>query len=446
LLQVLQESEGAGAGAAAVSRQAQPAPADAVVAQLLARLEQRLPEVGARLVDRYRAEIVDYQALGERTLAGDIAQTAIANLEELVADLRAGTPIDSSRLERFRRSAVRRAHQGVTFRGLLHAYRLWGQVVWEEMLSTARTDDPAEREAALRMASRIMDHVDTVSTAVAEAYMDEVAGVWSDREVVRRDLLELLVSGRGTEDQIRRKTASFKFEVAEAHVVVVARHVDAAEVGGSEWRAVLAKARDHLKPPVGALLVGLREQEAVAIYPAPTPEGEGLADRQARALAATLQDFIVGIGRRQPGVKGIATSYRDAHEAIQIGMETGVRGRAIPFADVLLDHILRSSPYSAELLEETLRPIRDYDAVKNADLTLTLKSYFETGFNLTRSAAALHVHVNTVVYRLDRIRRLTGRDPSDPDDLLLLVLGLKLLEVGRGDRASAPERRSHASP
>jgi len=127
-------------------------------------------------------------------------------------------------------------------------------------------------------------------------------------------------------------------------------------------------------------------------------------------------------------------------------METGVRGRAIPFADVLLDHILRSSPYSAELLEETLRPIRDYDAVKNADLTLTLKSYFETGFNLTRSAAALHVHVNTVVYRLDRIRRLTGRDPSDPDDLLLLVLGLKLLEVGRGDRASAPERRSHASP
>jgi DNA-binding PucR family transcriptional regulator len=37
------------------------------------------------------------------------------------------------------------------------------------------------------------------------------------------------------------------------------------------------------------------------------------------------------------------------------------------------------------------------------------------------------VHANTVVYRLRRVRELTGRDPHDPDDLLLLSLGLKLV-------------------
>jgi len=38
------------------------------------------------------------------------------------------------------------------------------------------------------------------------------------------------------------------------------------------------------------------------------------------------------------------------------------------------------------------------------------------------------VHPNTVVYRLRRIKELSGRDPHDPDDLLLLYLGLKLIE------------------
>ena len=43
-------------------------------------------------------------------------------------------------------------------------------------------------------------------------------------------------------------------------------------------------------------------------------------------------------------------------------------------------------------------------------------------------AAALHVHPNTVQYRLRRIKELTGRNPLDPEDLLLLHLGLKLTE------------------
>jgi len=66
---------------------------------------------------------------------------------------------------------------------------------------------------------------------------------------------------------------------------------------------------------------------------------------------------------------------------------------------------------------------------KSAQLVPTLRAYVTCAFNLTRSAELLQVHPNTVVYRLRRIRELSGRDPQDPDDLLLLFLGLKLVEL-----------------
>ena len=63
----------------------------------------------------------------------------------------------------------------------------------------------------------------------------------------------------------------------------------------------------------------------------------------------------------------------------------------------------------------------------------TLRAYVASGSNLAKSAEALCVHPNTVVYRLGRIKSLTGRDPHAPDDLLLLQLGLKLLELWPDD-------------
>ena len=46
-----------------------------------------------------------------------------------------------------------------------------------------------------------------------------------------------------------------------------------------------------------------------------------------------------------------------------------------------------------------------------------------------RSAEVLHVHPNTVMYRLRRVHEICGRDPHDPDDLLILFLAMKLAEL-----------------
>jgi DNA-binding PucR family transcriptional regulator len=74
-------------------------------------------------------------------------------------------------------------------------------------------------------------------------------------------------------------------------------------------------------------------------------------------------------------------------------------------------------------------PLVRYDLLHGTSLVQTVSAYIESGFNLTRSSEVLHVHPNTVMYRLRRVAELCGRDPHDPDDLLILFLALKLADI-----------------
>lgn len=401
-----------------------------IVASLAARIELRTEEVGRQLAERYRREILEYRTVGEPAFETDIQAMATRNLEALLARLRAGAPVTEEALDRFRRSATRRAHQGVSIHAVLHAYRLWGQAAWEEILAAIDTDNPEECQAALWVAGQVMAHVDTVSTAVAAAYLDEIAGVWSDREVVRRDLLERLIVGQVGSDLAHRQARALRLDLATSHLVIVARARAEAGAERVAMRTALEGAKSHLRPSCGSLLVGLRQSEVVAIWPLTGPAQEPQAHQQANELAAELPDFLVGIGRLHLGIEGIAASYGEAGEALAIARTNAVSGRAVAFADVLLDHIVRSGSHATTLGEEVVAPIRAYDENRQASLLPTLRAYVENGFNLTHGATALDVHPNTVVYRLRRIKELTGRDPNDPNDLLVLALGLKVADMG----------------
>ena len=59
----------------------------------------------------------------------------------------------------------------------------------------------------------------------------------------------------------------------------------------------------------------------------------------------------------------------------------------------------------------------------------TLRAYFECGTNLTRAKEVLHVHVNTVVQRLDRIASLLGADWQTPNRALEIQIALRLQQL-----------------
>lgn len=102
----------------------------------------------------------------------------------------------------------------------------------------------------------------------------------------------------------------------------------------------------------------------------------------------------------------------------------------------LLDRLARSPdlrPF-AELVE----PLAVHDRERRSDLIRTLRVYFAAGSNASEAADRLFLHRNSLLYRLDRIQKLTGLNLKDPDARLALHLALLATERGERDEAKHP--------
>ncbi|MFE6911991.1 helix-turn-helix domain-containing protein [Streptomyces erythrochromogenes] len=195
-------------------------------------------------------------------------------------------------------------------------------------------------------------------------------------------------------------------------------------------------------------LAGLHHDDVVLVLPAERPAsgprpGHGVGARAA-SLAGELGQALAGpvtVGAAGP-VTGPGR-FRDAHaEAVRCCTALRALGREgsgaalgdLGFLGVLLGDQTDLGGY----VRRTLGPVLDYDAKRGTDLVHTLRTYFDEGASPSRAAEALHVHVNTVVQRLDRTGRLLGRDWQHPERALELQLALRVHRVQRPDDSAPP--------
>jgi hypothetical protein len=395
------------------------------------RLISREEKVARWVVTRCLEEIIDYKASGE-LLWADAAALARDNLEVFLANLVQGEPRSSGQLDKTRQAAARRVHQGVSLESLLHAYRLWERCIWEALRSMVG-DTPAEAGAALEIAGRLMADVDLVSTVDAQAYVREAQGLSDEGHLLPRDLLEAILGTDPDPDRARRRARIAGVRLADNYILLSVRGPRPLV------RWMVETARSRLRPSSGTLLMGARDAEVVALYPVSGPaEIQGAKEQAgAVALAVAASGVTVGVSGWHPGPGGIALAYAEAREAAHLAAVSGVSGRAVSLDEVLIDHIARSTPDVGRILDDTLHPLVEYDFRHRTALVETVRTYVEMGFNLRRSAEILHVHPNTVMYRLRRVRELCGRDPHDPDDLLMLFLAMKMAGVSPEGSGSA---------
>jgi sugar diacid utilization regulator len=152
----------------------------------------------------------------------------------------------------------------------------------------------------------------------------------------------------------------------------------------------------------------------------------------ARKLATRLgRRATVGISSRYTD----ATGLRRALEEAELVLKVSATG-AVPEGGVgestyrLLFHVLASRPEEIEsFYEDTVASLVAYDEQYSTDLIGTLEAYLAHNCNMNQTATAIHAHRHTVGYRLDRIRELTGLDPSRSEDRERLGLGLKAYRI-----------------
>jgi sugar diacid utilization regulator len=198
------------------------------------------------------------------------------------------------------------------------------------------------------------------------------------------------------------------------------------------------------------VLVATKEGLLVMLLPATTPgpaprstsEDVGELVHDALVRHRSGRAWRVTAGRAYPGSYGIARSYEEAREALLLAERLHLDTPVVRARDMLVYRVLiRDQAAINDLIQSVLGPLTQARGGAEPLLT-TLEAYFATGEVATETARRLHMSVRTVTYRLDKVKTLTGHDPSDPAQrftLHIAVLGARLLEWPSRDLAPDAE-------
>jgi DNA-binding PucR family transcriptional regulator len=116
---------------------------------------------------------------------------------------------------------------------------------------------------------------------------------------------------------------------------------------------------------------------------------------------------------------------------VELGTQEGMQG-TVELDDFLPEMLLARSPrVGRRLSRRVMGPLEEYAEKRSTDLIETVEAFVKSGQDRRATAKLLHVHPNTLDYRLRRIGELTGLDTSKPDDLMLLALALKQRRLPR---------------
>ena len=150
--------------------------------------------------------------------------------------------------------------------------------------------------------------------------------------------------------------------------------------------------------------------------------------QQGKIGNGNLPIFTAGIGRIADDVQQISQSYREAQQALEIGRRLFGEGSIHYFARLgiyrLLFHLYEHEELS-DFYQETLAPLLESDSHSSA-LLETLECFFNCNGNLSETARTMHLHRNSLLYRLGRIEELLGRSLEDAELRLSLQIALKI--------------------
>jgi carbohydrate diacid regulator len=132
---------------------------------------------------------------------------------------------------------------------------------------------------------------------------------------------------------------------------------------------------------------------------------------------------MITIGVGKPAEKfDLHASYEEAKKALKVASK---RQTVVFYEELLMDMILEdvSEPVKKEFLSRVLSSIQ-----KEKELLETLKYYLANDQSLKKTAFDLHIHINTLHYRLKQMKELTDIDPKSVKGITLFYLALSLLE------------------
>ncbi|MFJ6388178.1 helix-turn-helix domain-containing protein [Streptomyces sp. NPDC091972] len=260
---------------------------------------------------------------------------------------------------------------------------------------------------------------------------------------VRGELLDDLLDARDRDPRLlRERAARLDADLDATHVVLAARldgpAADADQEAAARRR--LWSAASHLAATRHGLAAA-RDGGTVLLLPlAAGDTATELARRTAGHLGTAVHEAVT-VGASAPvrdlAVRpdAVAAAYEEGRRCLDALRLLGRSGDGAAAEDFgFLGLLLAGDRDIAGFVDRTIGQVVDYDDRRGTDLLRTLDAYFACGMSPARTKDELHVHVNTVAQRLERVGRLLGEDWQSPARALEIQLALRL------HRLSAPTR------
>lgn len=338
-----------------------------VVAEVAALAGGQLrPEVG-RLLTHVTTDGYDL-FLG--VLAGDQEATSPDRMEALVGDLFEDVEIsleDAMALHRHLEHVLRRELRDAPPASLRHT-------------------EPARLESATHR------FFNDLAGALADRYLAVKRGHDADRDGAETELLAALLASPPQLARSRRSARTLGVDLDVPWEVSVVAPVDEAGTVGAGvparirrglWGAVVLVGRQS-----PGLVVAVHRRGSTADWP---DLGAGL---------------VVGSGGTHTDVRGLRDSYEEALEVVDLARRQG--RRHLRFDDAWFDRFLTGAVSAEELAELVLAPIAGLTRNRRTAILETLEAFLDCGGSVTAVADALHLHRQSVTYRLQNVRRFFG--------------------------------------
>jgi sugar diacid utilization regulator len=264
----------------------------------------------------------------------------------------------------------------------------------------------------------------------------------------RDDLVEGLLSGRGEPGDAERWARHLGYDAGrDHHVLAVLLEVPGAAADEGRATAPRRAAGGAVegfftaRAPDAIALV--RDAEVVVVLPEPL--GARSASRAGQLGQLCLNrvrelspDAVVTIGIggacREPA--DVARSYAEARRTIDMVRHMGRSGCVVAFDALDVHRLLLQVPDLSELrgfARSVLGKLSLHERDHNSEYLSTLACYFRENNSPQRASRSLHVHPNTVTYRIRRIEAITGLDFDNYRDRLMAQVALEILDaVGDG--------------
>ena len=176
-------------------------------------------------------------------------------------------------------------------------------------------------------------------------------------------------------------------------------------------------------------VVSINETDVAVIKQLGSNISEGELERMARAIEDTLKNelylkTVIGIGTIAEHLRSLADSYKEAQTAIDVGKVFDTEKSIINYENLGIGRLIYQLPTT--LCEIFLSEVFKKSAIDSLDqeTLFTINKFFENNLNVSETSRKLFVHRNTLVYRLEKIKKLTGLDLRQFDHAIVFKVAL----------------------